>query len=166
MVKKRRRTLLKKIGAASAASSMAGVASAKKDSKGRERRTEKDGRFNEITEVSESLDRLTNDYDFHPAQDRAAFVSASFGQGIELYVAEGVSSLSEVPSNVYQISDDLVGGAFDPEWEKGNRLSYQQNLSRVSVKVPRSYKKLEHKVEEESVLDEDSMVIKDKRGEN
>jgi len=100
-----------------------------------------------------TLKRIGTQIAFHDAQSRAAFISAAFEKGIELYVAEGVREKDDVPSAVYQITTDSVGGVYNPTWERGNRLSFQRNLSRYSLKIPPSYKVLEHKMEKENVVD-------------
>lgn len=135
-----RRSVLRSIGSVGALSSLSGIAVGK----GNEYPRHDGGR---------SLEDIGNYVAFHPSQDRAAFISAAFEAGVELYIAEGVRSESDTPTEVYQITSDTTGGVYGPEWKNGNRLSFQRNLSRYTVKVPRSYKVLEHKIEKENVVD-------------
>ncbi len=107
----------------------------------------------EIKDTEKELDRIGTQIEFHDSQDRAAFISAAFEDGIELYVAEDVYDESDVPSQIYQITTDTAGGVYDPKWKSGNYLSFQKNLSRYTIQLPRSYKVLEHKLEEKNVVD-------------
>jgi len=103
-------------------------------------------------ETSEPLSRIATHISYHPSQKRAAFISAAFADSIELYVSEGVTDDSDVPSEVYQITTGTKAGVYGPEWEQGSRLTFQRNLSRLSLKIPPSYTILEHKIEKRSVV--------------
>lgn len=135
-----RRSLLQKLSAVGAMVAAPSTAAAKQEEYPAHR-------------TSKELGIIGNQITFHHSQDRAAFISAAFEDGIELYVAEDVSDETDIPRIVYQITSETVGGVFDPEWERGNTLSFQKNLSRYSVKVTRSYKVLEHKMTKENVID-------------
>lgn len=135
-----RRTILQGIGAISSIGAVSGVAAGKQNQY-------------KSHNTSEQLNKIGSQISFHPSQDRAAFISAAFEKGLELYVAENVQNGSDIPSQVYQITSDTVGGAYDPKWQSGNRITFQKNLSRYKLKIPRSYKVIEHKVEEENVVD-------------
>lgn len=111
------------------------------------------------------LDEIGNHLAFHNSHDRAAFISAAFEKGVELYVAEDVSKKSDIPSAVYQLTSDTAGGVYNPQWKKGNYLAFQKNLSKFEVKVPRSYRILEHKMNEECVVDVEETLEKAEMGD-
>lgn len=91
----------------------------------------------------------------HPNQDRIAIVTAAFGDGIQLYIADGTRNLSDTPETVYQITQDAVAGVYEPEWKDGNRLEYVMDFTRYTRKITPSYVVLDHKTVTENVLDEE-----------
>jgi len=60
----------------------------------------------------------------HPNQNRIAVVTAAFGDGIQLYIADGAETVNDVPESIYRITDDANGGVFEPRWKEGNRIEY------------------------------------------
>jgi len=45
----------------------------------------------------------------HPNQNRIAVVTAAFGDGIQLYIADGAETVNDVPESIYRITDDANG---------------------------------------------------------
>jgi len=142
----KRRTVLEAIGSMGGIGVISNTVAAKPD------KNRKKGVYDRY-ETSKQLRRIGSQIDFHPSQKRAAFISAAFERGIELYVAEGIEAVDDSPSEVYQITSGTTTGVFNPTWESGNRLSFQRNLTRYSMKITPSYKILDHKVEQASVVD-------------
>lgn len=91
----------------------------------------------------------------HPSQDRFAVVTAAFGHGLQLYIAHGASSLSDVPSTIYQITSDASAGVFDLDWTGGNDLKYTMDYARYTRQIPPSYVVQDHKMQTEDVLSEE-----------
>ncbi|WP_152421210.1 hypothetical protein [Natronolimnohabitans innermongolicus] len=141
-VSSKRRRVLQTVGSIGAIKVLSGAATAKESSK------------EYIKHSTDSkLEYIGEHINFHPSQSRAAFVSAAFDKGIELYVAEDVKTDTDKPSVVYQITSNSSGGVYAPEWQQGNYIKYQQGLSEYERQIPRSYRVLDHKVTEENVVD-------------
>lgn len=76
----------------------------------------------------------------HPNHDRIALATTGFDQGFELYLATGVQSISDVPSEVLQITSDTAVGVLDLNWKSGNRLEFWRDGSVFELKLPPSNK--------------------------
>lgn len=88
-----------------------------------------------------AIDYDTNSqYTKQPNHDRIAFSTTVFDQGYELYLADGVSSVEDVPSNVYQITSDTKIGVSDITWKHGNRLRFWRDATLYELKLPQSNK--------------------------
>ena len=86
-----------------------------------------------------------------PHHDRIAFTTTAFGDGYELYLADGLVSVEDTPKKVLKVTDDSLF-VFSPEWLKGNRLQYQRGFSTLVRKVPLSNKEFDPIVVEEDTL--------------
>lgn len=141
-----RRQLLKLAGAAGLTGLASGIGTAQQDT------------YPEVDDLGEYEDSPVDVFAAgaspHPNQDRIAVVTGAFGDGIQLYIAEGAETTNDVPETVYEITDDANGGVFEPRWKKGNRIEYVKNFVRYEVMVPPSYVELEHKTVTENVLEE------------
>lgn len=88
----------------------------------------------------------------HPSQNRIAFVTAAFGDGIQLYIAENISRIDDAPNEIYQITENSKTGVYEPRWKHGNRIEYVKDFIRYQRKVPRSYVAFEEKKIEKNVV--------------
>lgn len=75
----------------------------------------------------------------HPQHDRIAVATPLFDQGLELYIATGVESRSEEPSEVLQITSNSQVGAVDLQWHNGNRLEFWRDGEVYELKLPPSH---------------------------
>ncbi|WP_152421169.1 hypothetical protein [Natronolimnohabitans innermongolicus] len=80
-----RRTILQEIGAISTIGAASGIAAGKQNQY-------------RSHNTNEQLNKIGYQIAFHKSQDRAAFISAAFEEGIELYIAENVRAKSDIPS--------------------------------------------------------------------
>jgi len=128
-----RRNILRSIGVLGSSLAVPGVATGQPDrARGRPERYE-------TVAANHPIRRIGTQIAFHDSHERAAFVSAVFSEGIELYVAEDVQEPGDVPSNIYRITSDSMIGSFKPSWEKPNEISFAHDLRRERIRVPRSY---------------------------
>lgn len=146
MTKPGRRRLLQLVGSGVLAGVVPGVGSAKKDT------------YPKVSDLGMYEDHPVEVFAAgaqpHPNQNRIAVVTASFGDGIQLYIADGAETVNDVPESIYRITDDANGGVFEPRWKEGNRIEYVKDFVRYKLKIPPSYKKLDHKTVTENVLEE------------
>lgn len=101
----KRRKVLQGMGTISASSAVTGIVAGDQNTYKKHDTTEK-------------LEQIGSQISFHESQDRAAFISAAFEKGIELYIAEGVSGRSDVPAEVFQITTETAAGAYNPGREE------------------------------------------------
>ena len=88
---------------------------------------------------------------YHPNQDRAVFSAGSFGDGLELYVAEGVSGEADTSSDIWLLTD-TDGPVLAPELTNDNLLKYNTDFTRFERRFPPSNRMFESEViEEDSV---------------
>jgi len=151
----RRRDVLKSTASIGAVTSIPTVALAKKNKK-----KQKDSkRYTQIDiEKAVPLRAIAAGARKHPSQNRIAFVTAAFGDGIQLYIAENISNVDGTPTEIYQITENSKTGVYEPRWKHGNRIEYVNDFIRYQRKVPRSYIAFEEKNIEKQ-------VVKNKRGD-
>jgi hypothetical protein len=75
-----------------------------------------------------------------PHHDRIAFTTIAFGDGYELYLAEGAASVENTPARIRQLTENSAIGVFDIRWKKGNRLQYWHDGGNYVRKIPLSSK--------------------------
>jgi hypothetical protein len=97
------------------------------------------------------LTLYTSQLALHPDQDRAIFTTAIFDEGLQLYVADGISEPADPPTAVYRLTDadELVAAI---EWLPDNYIEYDRGFVRYKRKLPPS-----HIVFEPSVVKEPSV---------
>lgn len=88
----------------------------------------------------------------HPTQDRIAVVTAAFGDGIQLYIADGATGVSDIPDKIYQITSDAITGIYNVNWTGNNSIEYVMDYTKYTRKITPSYVQLDHKTTEENVL--------------
>lgn len=148
--------MLKSTASIGAITSIPSVALGKK--KGRKQKTS--NRYTQIEVEKEiPLRAIAAGAREHPAQDRIAFVTGAFGTGMQLYIAENISSVDESPDIVYEITENSKTGVYEPRWVPGNRIEYVKDFIRYRRNVPRSYVNLAEKAIEKT-------VVKNSRGRN
>lgn len=138
-----KRDLLKQIGIAGvAATGMSGITSAKK-------------RYPTVDDLGMYEDAPLNVYAIEVAKqqhhDRAVFTTTAFGDGYELYIADGVSSMADVPEIVYKMTNSSLF-INNLEWLRGNRLQYEDDFQLLVRKMPLSNKMFEPEVMDENTL--------------
>jgi hypothetical protein len=138
-----KRDLLKQIGIAGvAATGMSGMASAKK-------------RYPTVDDLGVYEDAPLNVYAIEAAKqqhhDRAVFTTTAFGNGYELYIADGVSSVEDVPETVYKMTSSSLF-INNLEWLHGNRLRYEDDFQLLIRKIPLSNKMFEPEIVDENTL--------------
>jgi hypothetical protein len=139
-----RRMLMKSIGAISASGAITQSVSAKRD---RYPIVTDRGVYEEVP-----ISVFAAGAQKHPTQDRVAVVTAAFGDGIQLYIADGATDLSDVPDTLYQITSDATTGVYNVSWAGNNTLKYVIDYTKYTRKIPPSYVRLDHKTTEEDIL--------------
>jgi hypothetical protein len=156
----RKRDLLKGIGVTGfSAIGLAGVGSAKRKGrnlpgKGPGRGGRGRGRYPIVEEglyADAPLQVAATESAMHPHQNRAAFTSTAFGDGYELYLAEGVDSTSDVPEQILRVTESSFF-VNNLRWRKGNRLQYQRDFDMFIRKIPPSNKVFEPEPIEENAV--------------
>jgi hypothetical protein len=75
-----------------------------------------------------------------PKHNRIAFVTNAFEQGLELYLADGVKSIDETASEIFQITSGSAVGTMDLTWDNRNQLEYWNDGKMYQLKLPPSNK--------------------------
>lgn len=81
-----------------------------------------------------SLDDIAIETALHDSRDVAAFTSTNLGHGLELYLARGVSSVSEWPEEV-SVLTDAREGVHAPSWRDETDLRFSMDGATLSETV-------------------------------
>lgn len=93
----------------------------------------------------------------HPTEDAFALATGAFGDGIELYLAEGAATARSVPETVSRLSTPSAAGAFGPAWADEGTLRYTQDYARKELDLGPSAQIADRSVIDPDVTDDEEV---------
>ncbi|WP_147464926.1 hypothetical protein [Halococcus sp. IIIV-5B] len=71
-----------------------------------------------------TVGELASEFALAPGGSRAAFTTNAIGDGDDLYIARGVASDGELPSEIQLVSEGIIAGVADLDWQDENTVTF------------------------------------------